>query len=453
MLPVYQRPQWAHHAVFPIAVLHSRFNLRMLSRLASGLLIGACLALQAQAQEGLGLERALQLAQERSPQGIAQERAISAARDMAVAAGQRPDPILKLGINNLPINGPDRGSLSRDFMTMRSVGVMQEFTREDKRLARSKRYEQEAQANEAEQTLARAHLRRDTAIAWLNCFYLERMLGLLASQRDETRLQIDAAEAAYRGGKAAQADVFAARALVAQLEDRVAQAQRQVAVAKTQLGRWVGDTASSGVLGPQVSRTDISHLPEHPVDSENIVQRHPELVLMARQEGMAQAEVEGARANKQADWSAELMLNHRGAAYSNMVSLNVSVPLQWDSANRQDRELAAKLAIVDQMRAQREDATREHLAQIQVMQQEWRSGRERLARYDSTLTPLAVQRTQAALTAYRAGTGTLTSVLEARRAAIDTQMERLRLEMDNAQVWAQLTYLIPSDHDVAAAQP
>jgi outer membrane protein TolC len=332
---------------------------------------------------------------------------------------------------------------------------MQEFTREDKRLARSKRFEQEAQASEAGRALALANLQRDTATAWLNCFYLERMLGLLANQRDEAGLQIDATETAYRGGKGAQADVFAAHTLVAQIEDRLAQTQRQVAVARTQLSRWVGDVSPgfSNASSPLASPPDIGRLPDHHADLQNSVQHHPELVLMARQEDIAQADVEGARANKQADWSAELMLSHRGPAYSNMVSLNVSVPLQWDQASRQDRELAAKLATAEQLRAQREEATREHLAQIQAMQQEWRSGRDRLVRYDSTLMPLAAQRSQAALTAYRAGTGSLTSVLEARRAAIDTQMERLRLEMDTAQVWAQLTYLIPADHDVAAAQP
>jgi hypothetical protein len=37
-------------------------------------------------------------------------------------------------------------------------------------------------------------------------------------------------------------------------------------------------------------------------------------------------------------------------------------------------------------------------------------------------------------------------VLEARRMAIDTQMDRLRLEMETAALWAQLEYLIPAEH-------
>ena len=69
------------------------------------------------------------------------------------------------------------------------------------------------------------------------------------------------------------------------------------------------------------------------------------------------------------------------------------------------------------------------------------------------LIPLAAERTRAALAAYRGGGGTLAAVLEARRMEIDTRMERLRLEMETAALWAQLEYLIPAEHDAAADEP
>ena len=131
--------------------------------------------------------------------------------------------------------------------------------------------------------------------------------------------------------------------------------------------------------------------------------------------------------------------------------VNLSVPLQWDRKNRQDREVAAKLALVEQLRAEREEATRMHVADALVMLQEWRSHRERLTRYDASLLPLAAERTRASMAAYRGGSGPLTAVLEARRGEIDTRMERLRLEMEAARLWAQLNYLLPAGHDAPAA--
>jgi outer membrane protein TolC len=123
--------------------------------------------------------------------------------------------------------------------------------------------------------------------------------------------------------------------------------------------------------------------------------------------------------------------------------VNVAIPLQIDAKNRQDRELSARLAGVEQMRAQREEALREHLAETRNWLQEWHSNRDRLANYDTTLIPLTAQRTNATLAAYRGGGGPLVAVLEARRAEIDARMERLRLEMETAGLWAQLEYLVP----------
>ena len=273
------------------------------------------------------------------------------------------------------------------------------------------------------------------------------MRDVLVAQRDEARLQIDAGDAAYRGGRGSQADVFAARSSVAQIEDRIAQVERQIATATTQLTRWVGAAATETLGSPPA--LDAVRLRAE--DLETQLAHHPQIAVMVRQEAMARADAEVARANKQTDVSVELTYSQRGPSYSNMVSVNLSVPLQWDQKNRQDRELAAKLFAVEQMRAEREEATRMHVAEALAMLQEWRSDRDRLARYDASLLPLATERTRASIAAYRGASGSLTAVLETRRAEIDTRIERLRLEMDAARLWAQLEYLVPAGHDAPAS--
>lgn len=405
-------------------------------------------AAAAQGAETLSLDRALQIAQQRSRQLVAQGAAASAAREMAAAAGQLPDPTLRAGINNLPVDGPDRLSLSRDFMTMRSVALMQELTHGDKRRARAGRFEREAEMAEAMRLAALVALRSDTARAWLERHFQERALALLQSQRDEAALQVQAAEAAWRGGRGAQADIFAARTAVAQLDERLKQAAQQVAVARTMLARWVGEEGLQPLAAPPA--LDLSRADAQAISAR--VAHHPEIAVMARQEALAQAEAELAERNRRADWSVELMLSQRGSAYSNMVSVNVSIPLQWDRKNRQDRELSAKLATVEQVRAQREEAERAHAADVQAWLQEWQGRRDRLGHYDEALLPLAAQRTQAAVAAYRGGSGPLGAVLEARRMEIELRLERLRLEQEAAALWARLEYLVPTAPRLPAAK-
>lgn len=413
--------------------------------LAAALLFAAAWPIHA---APLSLPDAIRLAEQRSLQLPAHDAAATAAREMAVVAGQRPDPVLKAGINNLPVNGPDRGSLTSDFMTMRSIGVMQEWTRSDKLQARSARFEREAEVAEATRLLALVNLQRDTATAWLERHYQERIGEMLQQQRSEALLQVQAAEAAYRAGRGAQVDVFAARSAVAQLDDRIAAAERDLATAKTMLVRWTGVPTDGRLAEPPT--LDAVRLSEAELDSQ--IAHHPQIGVMLRQEAAALAEADAARANKRPDVSVELMYSQRGSGYSNMVSIGVSVPLPWDQKHRQDRELAAKLAAVDQMRAQREEDTRMHVAETRAMLQQWHSSRDRLRRYDGELMVLATDRTQAALAAYRGGTGPLSAVLEARRAEIDTRLERLRLEMDAARLWAQLNYLVSAGHGTVEPQ-
>jgi outer membrane protein TolC len=396
--------------------------------------------------DALTLDEALRLAAERSQHLIAQAAAATSAREMAVAAGQPPDAVLTAGINNLPINGPDHFSLTRDFMTMRSIGLMRELTRHDKRDARAARFTREAEAAEAGGTLALANLQRETAVAWLDRHYQERMRGVLVAQRDEAALQIEAADLAYRSGLGSQSDVFAARSSVVTIEDRIAETDRKIEVATTHLGRWIGPAASRPLA--DLPATDVVSL--HAADLDAQIAHHPQIALMVKQEEVARADAELARANKRSDWNVEVMYSQRGPDFSDMVSVNVSKPLQWRERNKQDRELTAQLAIAAQLRAEREEETRMHSAEARVLLQTWQSNRDRLRRYTDSLVPLAGERTRAATAAYRGGTGGLSDVLESRVGEIETRLDHLLLEMQTAQLWAELTYLLPAGHDTAA---
>jgi outer membrane protein TolC len=402
---------------------------------AMALLVASSHAFAAEAP--LTLADAQRRALERSRQLAAQDFAVAASREMAAAATQLPDPIATVGITNLPIDGTDAFSLTRDFMTMRSIGVMQEWTRVEKRRARADRFEREADRSLAERAARAAAIRRETALAWLDRYYTEAQSSLIAEQSRQSRLEIEAAETAYRTGRGNLGDVLAARSSLGALDDRASEFGRRVGAAKIALARWVGEAAATPLAGkPPI---DSIGLDPGKLDSE--LEHHPQIAALASQEDVAAAEVRLAQANKKADWSVQLMYSQRGPAYSNMVSLAVSVPLQWDQTHRQDRELAAKLALLDQARAEREDMLAAHVAEVRAMVAEWENDRERSARYERELVPLAAERTQAMLASYRGAKASIADVLLARRGEIDIRLQALQLEAETARLWAQLNFL------------
>jgi outer membrane protein TolC len=411
--------------------------------------IGA-LALSANvfAAEGpLTLADAQRRAVERSRQVAAKDYAVTASREMAVAASRLPDPVLKAGVDNLPINGPDRFSVTNDFMTMRRVGVMQEITRSDKRQFRSERFEREAEKGLAEKAMRIVVIRRDTALAWLDLYYAHAAATVIAEEGAQAKREVQAAEGAYRSGLGNQADVFAARSAVAAFDDRASEIEQRVRNAKTMLARWIGEAAELPLAGKP--GTDAIRLDPATLDAQ--LAHHPQISVLGKQEEIAAAEAKLAQANKKADWSLEVAYQQRGPAFSNMVSVGVSIPIQWDQKNRQDRELSSKLAMVEQARAEREEMLREHVAQIRTMINEWHNRKERRARYERELIPLAKERAIAAMTAYRGGKASLADVLMSRRNELDVRLQALQLETQTARLWAQLNYLFPDD--VAGSHP
>jgi outer membrane protein TolC len=89
-------------------------------------------------------------------------------------------------------------------MTMRRIGISQELTRADKLRWRSARLEREADKAQAQKDVALAAIQRDTAISWLNVYYIRKMSVVLTEQVVFSRQEIDAATAAYRRGVAAR---------------------------------------------------------------------------------------------------------------------------------------------------------------------------------------------------------------------------------------------------------
>jgi outer membrane protein TolC len=420
-----------------------------LAVLSAAFMLNAGCASAAAAEGPLTLSEAQRRAVERSQLVVAQDASVTASREMAVAASQLPDPVGKVGINNLPVNGPDAFSLTRDFMTMRSIGVMQEFTRAEKREAKSQRFEREAEQSLAQKIVTVTAIQRDTALAWLDRYYADAMLNVLGEERTSAAAEIEAAESSYRAGRGALADVLTARSALVALDDRGSELRRRVRTASVALARWIGEGADA----PLGDAPQMDSIPIEPATLESDVAHHPDLAVLARKEDVAAAEVRVAQANKKTDWSVEVMYSQRGPSFSNMVSVNVSVPLQWDRPNRQDREVAARIAMLDQARAERNDMLRAHVAEIRSMIEEWESGRERLARYRQEMLPLAGERTQALLGGYRGARNGLGDVLMARRNEVDVRLQALQLELETARLWAQLTFIYPADARHAVSVP
>jgi len=409
----------------------------------------ASTAAAAQHVSPLTLDDALLSAESRSGEVAAKASAAAAARAMSEVASRLPDPSVRLDLDNLPVNGADAWSATADFMTMRRIGLAQEFTGAAKRRAAAGRYEREGEQRLAERDAMVAVVRRETALAWLERHFAEQILLALDEQLGSARAGITAVEGSYRAGRSSQSDVIAAHAALVELEDRRDAQIQRVGRARIALMRWIGDAGAGPLAAPPTMATV-------PVTEDTLTHDlavHPEVVALQRQHEAALADAELARANRRADWTVELSYTQRGPAYSNMISLGVEIPLQWDRRRRQDQELAARLALANEVQAQRDVATRDHEAQARTLLSDWRALSARAERIRTVLLPLTRERLRASVAAFAGGKGSLPDLTAARQAELETRLRGLELEAEAAQLWARLRLLLPREARHRATPP
>lgn len=412
------------------------------ARLIGAALVAALsspLLVLAQPASPLTFAQALALAQRESPGLAAQRHALGAAEAAVVPASQLPDPKLTLGIDNLPVDGPDRWSLTRDFMTMRRIGVMQDFPREEKLRLRGERAQAEAAKESAVLFAASVTVKRDLALAWLDVYFAQAKVRTLTELVPEAELLNEVSRAMLAGGKVGAADPIAARGAAVALQDRIAEAGRDLRRAQAALARWVGPAEVARPLAAAPDLTILAHAPDQLLAG---IEHHPELAAYGPMEAMARAEAGLARAAKKPDWSLELAYQQRGAAFSNMLSVAVRIDLPLWGDKRQDPLILARQRQIEQIEASREDARRMHEAEIHGDLAAWETAKDRLARVEQQLLPLAQERTQATLAAYRGGRGDLTAVLQARGNEIETRLMLIEQQAELGRAWANLNFLL-----------
>jgi len=350
-------------------------------------LAGAAMA----APAALPLAEAQHFAIARSPQMAAYDSEAAAAHQMAAAAARLPEPSLQFGVDYLP--------------------VARDLTDPEARQALAERYTGEADRAAEQKRATRVDIARETALAWLECHYAEQMTRIAADQLKFGQVELVGAERMYWAGRLSQAEFYGARSMLVLFEDKSSELDHHGRAARIALKRWVGDAGDA----PLAALPDIDRIRLKSAALEGDLARHPEVALLQRQADLAASDVRVAQAT-----------------------------------HRSEPEIAATLARREAARAARDEKLRAEVARTRIMIDEWQHARDRRNRYASELVPLARERTQATLVAYRGGKGTLSDVLAARRAETEAQMRSVEMEREVARLWARLEFSVP---ETLAAAP
>lgn len=377
----------------------------------------------------LSLGQALDLAVQRSQSVRAADAGAAGAAETARAAGQLPDPMLSVGIDNLPVTGAERLRTTADSMTMKRVGISQEWVPADKRVLRQAAAQAQVVRESANGQAAVTQTRLQTALAYMEAFYAGETLKLTELTEHHAHEEFEAAKARLASSAGSSQEVLQLAAARGVAEDESADAGQLHASALVALQRWVGVRPEAlaaptlpGIRGEQA-----------------YVAAHPSVLQARRDIELARADAAATAANRRPNWTWQAAYGQR-VGFSDMVSIGVSIPLPIAPRERQDRDTAAKLALVEKAGAALEEATRTAVAEFRGLASDAQRLAQRIGRYRTSVVAPAQQRVQAALAGYRSNQVPLMTLFEARHAEVNAQRKLLTLQRDLAKVQARLAF-------------
>lgn len=384
----------------------------------------------------LTFSEAMALAEQQSPALQAQGAALAGAEAAGAAAASLPDPRLSVGVENLPVSGMDRFSTSRDFMTMKRIGLMQEVPNSGKREARVQLAQAKAQRERAMLAVARLQLRQALGRAWLAVQFSRQRQSLLDDLVLENRRLQDSLTPRIAAGTAPAGDMLMARQEALALADRRDDLRRDESKARASLRRFVGARADEPLQG------EVPGSARSPDQVRAQLRDHAELAVYGPMADMARAELREAQAEARGDWSWEVAYSRRGSQWGDMVSFQLNFDLPWQKERRQGPLISAKQNDAQRVEAERAELLRRHSQEIDEQLAELKALESQLERAQGSGLRLAQERVSLALAGYQSNRENLGTVLAARRELLEARLRIVDLDAQRADLRARLDNLI-----------
>ncbi|OJU55499.1 MAG: hypothetical protein BGN93_07685 [Acinetobacter sp. 39-4] len=387
----------------------------------------------------LTLDTALKLAEQYAPTLRANSAQIEGAENMVSASGILPNPKLFVGLDNYPVSGDAAWSVTQEGMTMKKIGIMQDFPNRAKRLAEIELAKAELGSANAQTEILRIELRQKVASVWLKRFYLERKLALYDDLLSENGLLFQITQTQVTSGRTMVTNAISPKLDKTVLLDQKDDLLRDLNKAKLELHRLISADSSR--------TTEIESLPsQEPVinfDTSRLyhhLHQLPELKAFQAERQTAEAKLKQAQALQKSDWSIEFAYQHRAPEFGDMIGVQLTTELPVFSKKRSSSLVQAILAEQNRITAVQEIKYREHLTMLDEGLSDLKALDQQIQRTVQSTLPLTKQKVNLQLASYQAGKANLSDVIETRQALLNQRLRLIDLQQQQAIIKAQLYF-------------
>jgi len=393
------------------------------------------------AGEVLSLQQAEELALQQDFGSKRFQSIARALKEKSVSVGQLPDPKIKLGLMNFPV---DTFKRDQEPMTQIQLGMQQMFPRGDTLAIKSKRSVAMARSNEYRALERQSQLRKQVRLKWLELYYWVRAKQVVTKNRRLFKQLVDVTQNHYSSGRRNQLDVVRAQLELSRLDDRILDIETRFEKVEADLIVLIG-------FNSDVLKID-ENLPSLELDLsmkefESRLLSHPKMLVASSLVQEKKHGVALAREAYKPGWMLGVNYGMRdgqnlnGSDRADFLSIGVTVDVPLFKEKRQDRNLKASQYQLGATQQMLDQQMLELKRKLRKSFSNWKRLEERDQFYRDSVLPKAKQNTQSSLFAYQNDRTDFTTLMRARISELDAHLKSIRINVDRVQAQARLRYL------------
>lgn len=425
------------------------------------LLVTTSSQISAEQKTPLTLQQAVAQAIQKDPWLEGSQYRENATISSSIAADTLPDPVVSLGLANVPTDG---FAFDQEPMTQIKAGISQMFPRGESLSIRRKQLEELATQHPFMRLDRMAKTQVAVSMKWLDVYQAQQSISLIEKDRSLFEQLSEIAEANYSSavGKVRQQDIIRAQLELARLEDRLTKLSSQKERASAELLEWLTG-GNSGTFNNSVNVASLE-LPKTLPEIEgienayykilkannqqmlaNILISHPLIRAVESRIKSSQTGIKLAKQQYKPQWGVNASYAYRAddqmdRSRADFLSIGVSFDLPLFTENKQDKEVSAAVNESEAIKTEKRLVLRGMLAQMQSIFAARERLLERQTLYRTNILQQSSEQAEASLTAYTNDDGDFAEVVRARIADLNARIDALEIEVELLKTNIQLNY-------------
>jgi len=383
------------------------------------------------------VEDLVSLALERSPALAARRAALEAARQMEQPAAALPDPMVEAMLQNADFPDFTVGTMD---MSMVGVEVRQGLPYPGKRRARVEAARADTGQRSTELAAEEQRIAAEVRTLYAKLYAVDRERQSLSAARELVDLLSTTAAARYSAGEGEQEAILKAQLQESRLGEELDDLEAERGVMVAELNRWL-DRPGDSPLG------DVAELPVLPaVDApgaatqEAAVEASPEAVTARAAITAAERRLAVSKLDLKPDFVPSAGLASRGSL-GPVLTLRFGIELPFWKQRKQEPMIRAAEQELERSRSELRDAEAMARAEAARLAVRWQQAERQIVRFQQAILPQSSTALDAARSAYLAGRGDFSTVIEDFDLWLEARVQLARREADRFVAWAELQRL------------